>query len=262
MSTSKKVYFASDFHLGAPTYELSLLREKNICSWMDSIQPSCEALYLVGDIFDFWFEYKYAIPKGFTRILGKIASFTDAGIPVHVFTGNHDMWIFDYLPKELGIQIYRSPVIHLLQGKRMFIGHGDGLGPGDYNYKRLKKIFESPIAQFFFGILHPTLGIGLADFLSKRSRAKSGHLDEQFLGVENEWLVQYAKEQQSINPVDYYLFGHRHLPLNISITEESSYYNIGDWIKYNTYGVLENGEFELYQWDGTAKKYDFTALEN
>jgi UDP-2,3-diacylglucosamine hydrolase len=120
---------------------------------MDSIQPSCEALYLVGDIFDFCYEYKYAIPKGFTRILGKIASFTDAGIPVHVFTGNHDMWIFDYLPKELGVQLYRSPVIHLLQGKRMFIGHGDGLGPGDYNYKRLKKIFESPIAQFFFGIL-------------------------------------------------------------------------------------------------------------
>ena len=262
MSFSKKVYFASDFHLGAPTYELSLLREKNIFRWMDSIQPKCEALYLVGDIFDFWYEYKYAVPKGFTRILGKIAAFTDAGIPVHVFTGNHDMWIFDYLPKELGIQLYRSPVVHVLQDKKMFIGHGDGLGPGDYNYKRLKKIFQSPVAQFLFGILHPTLGIGLADFLSKRSRAKSGHLDEQFLGVENEWLVQYAKEQQAINPVDYYLFGHRHLPLNISITEKSTYYNIGDWIKYNTYGVLENGEFELYQWDGTAKKYEFTVLEN
>jgi UDP-2,3-diacylglucosamine hydrolase len=262
MTSSKKVYFASDFHLGAPTYELSLLREKNICAWLDTIQPSCEALYLVGDIFDFWFEYKYSIPKGYTRILGKIAAFTDQGIPVHVFTGNHDMWIFDYLPKELGIQLYRSPVTHVLQGKKIFIGHGDGLGPGDYKYKFLKKIFESKIAQFLFGILHPTIGIGLADFLSKRSRAKSGHLDEKFLGVENEWLVHYAKEQQSSNPVDYYIFGHRHLPLHIPISYESTYYNIGDWIKYNTYGVLENGNFELYQWDGSQKKFPFTIQEN
>ena len=245
MSSSKKIYFASDFHLGAPTYELSLLREKNICAWMDKIQPTCEALYLVGDIFDFWFEYKYTIPKGFTRILGKIASFTDSGIPVHVFTGNHDMWIFDYLPKELGIQLYRSPVTHILQGKKMFIGHGDGLGPGDFNYKRLKKIFESPVAQFFFGILHPTLGIGLADFLSKRSRAKSGHLDEQFLVEENEWLVVYSKEKLKKEFFDYFIFGHRHLPLDIMLPNNSRYVNLGEWINYNSYAVFDGANLEL-----------------
>ena len=223
---SKKIYFASDFHLGAPNYEKSLEREKKICAWMDSIRPTCKELFLVGDIFDFWFEYKHAIPKGFVRIQGKIASFTDAGIPVHIFTGNHDMWIFDYLPKELGIQIHRKPIECSYFGKTLLIGHGDGLGPGDLKYKFLKKIFASKISQWFFARLHPNFGIGLANYSSRSSRATTGNTDEVFLGDDKEWLVQYCKEKIKEKHYDYFVFGHRHLPLEIPIGESSLYINL------------------------------------
>lgn len=238
---SKKIYFASDFHLGAPNYELSFQREKRICNWLDSIEESCEQLYLMGDIFDFWFEYKFAVPKGFIRLLGRLASFCDRGIPVFLFTGNHDMWAFDYLEKEIGIQIIRKPIDIELKGKKFHLAHGDGLGPGDYKYKILKRIFENRICQIMFGIIHPDVGIGLADFLSKRSRAKTGHTDEKFLGEDKEWLIQYCIEKQKNSPVDFYLFGHRHLPIEHKIGN-AKYINIGDWIKYNTYAEFD-GEF-------------------
>lgn len=249
LEKGKKVYFASDFHLGTPTYEKSLIREKRICSWLDSIKDSCGALYLVGDIFDFWFEYKQAIPKGFVRLQGKIASFTDAGIPVYIFTGNHDMWIFDYLPTELGCTLYREPVRHSYFGKQLYIGHGDGLGPGDRGYKFIKKVFANPLCQWLFARLHPNFGIWLANYSSKSSRASTGHADEIFLGEENEWLVIYSKEQQALSPVDYYIFGHRHLPLKIQIDTQATYYNLGDWLKYETYGLLDENGFKLMNWN-------------
>ena len=249
LSPGKKIYFASDFHLGAPTYDKSREREKYICFWLDRIKDDCEALYLVGDIFDFWFEYKFAIPKGFVRLQGKIAEFTDAGIAVHFFTGNHDMWAFDYLPKELGIQIHYEPIVITVNQKKIYIGHGDGLGPGDYGYKRLKKIFKNRFIQSLFGFIHPNLGIGLADFLSKRSRAKSGHLDEVFLGEENEWLIQYSKDQLQKEPVDIFVFGHRHLPI-LQQVENAMYVNLGDWIHYFTYGVYDGEKIELLKFQG------------
>lgn len=244
-SSSKKVYFASDFHLGAPNFEKSLEREKLICKWMDEIKPTCSTLFLVGDIFDFWFEYKQAIPRGFARIQGKIAEFTDAGIPVHLFTGNHDMWIFDYLPKELGLTLHREPTEFSFDGKKFLIGHGDGLGPGDHKYKFLKKIFSSTICQWLFARLHPNFGIGLANYFSKSSRKATGSTDEIFLGEEQEWLVQYCKEISKTKSYDYFVFGHRHLPLTIEITANSTYYNLGDWIKYYTYGEFSEGKMEL-----------------
>ena len=155
----KKIYFASDFHLGAPNDEISNKREKLLIKWLDEIKLDAQEIYLVGDIFDFWFEYKHAIPKGFVRLQGKIAEITDSGIPVHVFTGNHDMWIFDYLPKELGIQLYREPIEREYNGKQFLIGHGDGLGPGDIQYKMLKTVFSSRICQWAFARIHPNLGI-------------------------------------------------------------------------------------------------------
>ena len=248
LGTNKKIYFASDFHLGAPTYDKSRVREKQICTWLDGIKSDCQALYLVGDIFDFWFEYKFAIPKGFVRLQGKIAEFTDSGIPVHFFTGNHDMWAFDYLPKELGVQIHYDPIIQTFNDQTIYIGHGDGLGPGDYGYKRLKKVFKNRLIQSFFGFIHPNLGIGLADFLSKRSRAKSGHLDEVFLGEEKEWLVQYCKDVLKTQVVDFFVFGHRHLPI-VQTVENATYINLGDWIHYFTYGVFDGEKFELLKFD-------------
>ena len=215
---------------------------------MDEIRPDCKELFLVGDIFDFWFEYKQAIPKGFVRLQGKIASFTDAGIPVHLFTGNHDMWIFDYLPKELGVTLHREPVERNFFGKLLLIGHGDGLGPGDLKYKFLKRFFASKFCQWLFARLHPNFGIGLANWSSRSSRKATGSDDEVFLGEDKEWLVIYCKEKIKEKPYDLFIFGHRHLPLEVKIGEKAMYYNLGDWIKYYTYGVLSESGFELKKW--------------
>ncbi len=242
---AKKIYFASDFHLGAPDYASSLAREKKIVAWLNEIEPTAEEIFLVGDLFDFWFEYKRAIPRGFARIQGKIAELTDKGIPVHVFTGNHDMWIFDYLPKELGVQLYREPIEREFFGKKYFIGHGDGLGPGDKGYKFLKKVFANKFCQWCFARLHPNFGIWLADKSSKTSRAKTGSSDEKFLGDENEWLVQYCKEKLTTEHYDYFIFGHRHLPLEIKVGENSTYFNLGEWINYNTYLEVSEDNVEL-----------------
>lgn len=244
-----KIYFASDFHLGAPNEKESLEREKRIVRWLDEIKKDATEIFLVGDIFDFWFEYKRAIPKGFVRLQGKIAELTDSGIPVHVFTGNHDMWIFDYIPKELGVTLFREPIVREWNGKKFYIGHGDGLGPGDQGYKFLKKVFASPVCQWLFERLHPNFGIWLAEKSSKKSRAATGDSDEKYLGIENEWLAIYAKEYLANEHVDYFVFGHRHLPLELSIAPNSMYYNLGEWIHYNTYLVFDGENCQLNTWN-------------
>lgn len=247
---AKKVYFASDFHLGVPTYEKSLEREKKIVAWLNHIEPTALEIFLVGDIFDFWFEYKHAIPKGFVRLQGKIAELTDKGIPVHVFTGNHDMWIFDYLPKELGFTLHRAPVVREFFGKKVFIGHGDGLGPGDKGYKFLKKVFENKFCQWCFARLHPNFGLGLANFSSRTSRAKTGNDDEVFNGKENEWLYVFCNEYLEKEHIDLFVFGHRHLPLNIELDKNSRYINLGDWLRYFTYLEFDGGDYsELKVWE-------------
>ncbi|MCO5260008.1 MAG: UDP-2,3-diacylglucosamine diphosphatase [Crocinitomicaceae bacterium] len=243
-----KIYFASDFHLGAPNYEKSLEREKKIVAWLEEVRKDATEIFLVGDIFDFWFEYKKAIPRGFARLQGKIAEITDSGIPIHVFTGNHDMWIFDYLPKELGVKLYREPIIREWNGKKFYIGHGDGLGPGDKGYKFIKKVFASPVSQWLFARLHPNFGIGLADYFSRKSRAATGTTDEKFLGEENEWLYIYSKEYLQKEHIDYFVFGHRHLPLQMPLNEQSTYFNLGEWIHYQTYLVFDGKRCDLAKW--------------
>jgi UDP-2,3-diacylglucosamine hydrolase len=245
----KKAYFASDFHLGAPNFEESLLREKEIVKWLDQVKLDAEAIYLVGDVFDFWFEYKHAVPRGFVRILGKIAEITDSGIPVHWFIGNHDMWIFDYLPQECGIIVHKEPIAVSWEGKRVVIGHGDGLGPGDRAYKFLKWFFRSKFCQWAFARLHPNFGISLAKWSSGYSRQNSGHKDKVFLGEENEWLAIYCKEWLKREHVDYFVFGHRHLPMEIQLNEKSKYINIGDWLSHFTYGEWNDGHFTLKRWE-------------
>jgi len=245
----KNIYFASDFHLGAPDIESSRKREKQIVDWLTHIQPKAKEIFLVGDLFDFWFEYKKAIPKGFVRLQGKIAELTDSGIPVTVFTGNHDMWMFDYLPKELGVTLYREPIKREFNGKKFLIGHGDGLGPGDNGYKFIKKVFANRLSQWLFARLHPNLGIGLADYWSGKSRKANRGEDEKFLGEENEWLAIYCKEYLKQEHMDYFIFGHRHLPLDLRVGENSRYINLGEWINYNSYAVFDGKELKLTSYD-------------
>jgi len=245
MAAAKNIYFLSDFHLGAPNAAESLLREKKIIRFLDEIKLQAAAIFIVGDLFDFWYEYKKVVPKGYVRILGKIAELTDAGIAVHFFVGNHDMWMKDYFQKELNTAVYFEPQEFAFLGKTFLIGHGDGLGPGDKGYKFIKKIFRNRFSQLIFGALPPSVGIGMADYFSRKSRGKTGKTDEVFLGEEKEWLVIYSKEILKQKQVDYFIFGHRHLPLDISLTEKSRYINLGDWIKYFSYAVFDGNHLSL-----------------
>jgi len=245
MIPGKKIYFASDFHLGVPTHEISLAREKKVVRWLDSIKDTAQEIYLVGDIFDFWWEYKYTIPKGQTRLLGKIAEITDSGIPVHFFTGNHDLWMKDYFTKELNVAVHHEPIEKTYNQKLFFIGHGDGLGPGDKWYKFLKKCFTSPFLIWCFGRLHPNLGFWIARRSSRRSRITTGDSDKKFLGNENEWLFSFSKEEIKKRHVDYFIFGHRHLPLDLQVTENSRYINLGEWINYCTYAEFDGTNLSL-----------------
>ena len=251
--SAKKIYFASDFHLGAPNYEDSLVREKKIVQWLESIRHDAKEIYLLGDVFDFWFEYKRAIPRGFVRLQGKIAEITDSGIPVHWFIGNHDMWIFDYLPKELGITIHQAEIQREYFGYKVFIGHGDGLGPGDRGYKFIKKVFRNKVCQWLFARLHPNFGIWLANASSKSSRAATGNNDAKFYGEEKEMLIQFVKEVLKEEHYDYFIFGHRHLPIEFNVGKDSKYINLGDWINYYTYAVLDDSGITLKSLDESQK---------
>lgn len=242
----KKIYFASDFHLGVPHHEASQARERRILRWLDMIGENAEAIFLVGDIFDFWFEYKTVVPKGAVRLLGKLAELHDRGVQIHFFVGNHDIWMFDYFPTEMGIQVHRQPLQIELKGKKFFIAHGDGLGPNDYGYKRLKKIFTNRFCQWLFRWLHPDLGIRLANRSSSASRTAQPE-KEYFLGAEKEWLLLYSNYKlQQIPEIDFFVFGHRHLPLEILLNnQKSKYFNLGEWFNYNTYTVFDGEKMEL-----------------
>ena len=244
----KKIYFSSDNHLGAPTAEASRTRELRFVKWLDEIKEDAAAIFLLGDLFDFWFEYKHVVPKGFVRTLGKLAEIRDSGIHIHFFVGNHDLWMQDYFEKELNIPVYHSPKEFTFNGKTILIGHGDGLGPGDEGYKRMKKVFKNPVSQWLYRWLHPDIGVPLAQYFSVKNKAISGEEDLKFLGEENEWLIQYCKRKLETRHYDYFVFGHRHLPMTIKVGEKSSYINLGDWIGYFTYGVFDGEAFELKEY--------------
>jgi len=244
-SSNKKIYFASDQHLGAPTKEASSPREKKFVAWLDEIKKDAGAIFLLGDLFDFWFEYKTVVPKGFVRVLGKLAEIKDSGIPIYFFVGNHDLWMNDYFQEELNIPVYHSPQEFLINNKNFLIGHGDGLGPGDKGYKRMKKVFTFPLFKWLFRWLHPDLGVPLGQYMSVKNKLISGDEDANFLGEENEWLVQYCKRKLEENQYDYFIFGHRHLPMEIDLKENSKYINLGDWISYFTYGEFFENKLEL-----------------
>lgn len=245
MATTGKIYFASDFHLGIPNWENSRQRENRIIHWLEEIREDAEMLFLVGDLFDFWFEYKKTVPKGFVRLLGKLAELRDNGLPIHFFTGNHDLWTFGYLQKELGIEVHHEPLRTELKGKQFLIGHGDGLGPKDQGYKLLKKLFANRACQIAFGWLHPDIGIKIAQKWSMKSRFAEEETIDDFRGEEDEWLIQYCRRKLENDQIDYFLFGHRHLPIDYRLTANSRYINLGDWIKYNSYAVFDGQTLAL-----------------
>ena len=245
----KKIYFASDNHLGAPTPEASAPREKRFVQWLSEIQQDAAALFLLGDLFDFWFEYKTVVPKGFVRVLGKLAEIADAGIPIHFFVGNHDLWMLDYLEKEVGIKVHYQPKEFTFNDRLFFIGHGDGLGPEDKGYKRMKKIFINPFFQWCFRWLHPDLGMRLGHYLSVKNKLISGEEDAIFLGEDKEWLAQYAKRKYNEKARDYFVFGHRHIPLDIAINDQARYINLGDWITHFTYAEFSENTMALKKWE-------------
>jgi len=244
---NKKVYFSSDQHFGAPSYESSKKREEIFLNWLNFIEKDAGALFLLGDLFDFWFEYSKVVPKGFVRILGKLANISDKGIPIYFFVGNHDLWMNDYFTKELNIKVFLSPQEFTINKKSFLIGHGDGIGPGDYGYKRMKKIFTNPIMKIFFRWIHPDLGVKLAQYLSINNKLISGNDDRKYNGPENEIIFQYVIKKNKKKFRDFYVFGHRHLPLEIPLNE-SRYINLGDWITHFTYAEFSDKNFSIKKW--------------
>ena len=238
-----KIYFASDFHLGIPDFESSLEREKKIVRWLSSIENDAAKIFLVGDLFDFWFEYKYVVPRGYVRLLGKIAELKDKGIDIHVFTGNHDLWMYGYFEEELKVPVHHDSIQFEFGGKKFFVGHGDGIGPGDNGFKFMKRIFKSKAAQVLYGMLHPYIAFKVARFFSHNSRRANE--EEAFLGDDKEWQIIYAKEVLQKEHVDYFLFGHRHIVLDKPIAENTTFINLGDWIIHFTYAEFDGNTCKI-----------------
>ncbi len=241
----KKIYFFSDVHLGAPNADASLVREKKLVRFLEMAKADAQEIIIVGDLFDFWYEYRHVVPKGYVRVLGKLAQLTDSGINIHFFVGNHDMWMKTYFQQELKIPVYFGPKTFRFGKGNFYVAHGDGLGPGDHGYKFLKKIFRNPLCQWAFGMLPPVIGIGLANFLSRKSRESVADHEKTFLGDDKEWLMVYSREVLQKEHFDYFIYGHRHVPGIHPLPQNSRYVNLGDWIMHFTYAVWDGETLEL-----------------
>ena len=244
LNKGKSIYFSSDNHLGAPNYSDSLIREKLFISWLDKIKKDAQVIFLLGDLFDFWFEYYKSVPKGFTRVLGKLAELSDSGIKIYFFVGNHDYWTRDYFQKEIGMEVLKKPTEFKINNKLFFIGHGDGLGPGDFKYKFLKRIFRNPLFIFLFRINYPWFGIPLGNFFSRKNKILSGN-NIKFKSKENEILYHFCKKKLNVKHYDFFIFGHRHLPLKIELDNNSYYFNTGDWINHYSFLHFKDDSLEL-----------------
>ena len=244
LNKGKSMYFSSDNHLGAPNYSDSLIREKLFISWLDKIKTDAQVIFLLGDLFDFWFEYYKSVPKGFTRVLGKLAELSDSGIKIYFFVGNHDYWTRDYFQEEIGIEVLKKPTEFKINNKLFFIGHGDGLGPGDFKYKFLKRIFRNPLFIFLFRINYPWFGITLGNFFSRKNKILSGN-NIKFKSKENEMLYHFCKKKLNVKHYDFFVFGHRHLPLKIELGNNSYYFNTGDWINHYSFLHFKDDSLQL-----------------
>jgi UDP-2,3-diacylglucosamine hydrolase len=247
-----KIYFIADVHLGAPALNNNREREMLFARWLDSINDDVQELYLMGDIFDFWWEYKKVAPRGYTRILGRIANLTDRGIPVYFFPGNHDLWVFDYLPEELGVEIHRNEVIKEIGGKKFFLAHGDGLDAEDIGYLRLKKIFTNKTLQWLFSRLHPNFALHIAHSWSKSSRTAKFEKGEEFI-LNDDGIYKFAQDFIKHEPVDYFITGHRHQMVDAPLNKKARFVLLGDWIKNFSYGVFDGEKFELKTYKDIAE---------
>jgi UDP-2,3-diacylglucosamine hydrolase len=246
LAAKDKIYFISDIHLGLHPASQSTLREKMLVRWLDSIKMDAAELYLLGDIFDFWHEYHKVVPRGFTRFLGKVAELSDSGTKIHFFTGNHDVWVYDYLPEEIGLTLYRTNITRDIDGFRFFIGHGDGLDRGDIGYRLLKAIFTNKVLQWLFARIHPNASLAFGHLWSRSSRYAKGIVAEPYRGDDAEWQVVFARETIKTDPFDYFIFGHRHLPFDIKIGDKTRVINLGDWMTKFTYAVWQHKTLELH----------------
>lgn len=245
-SANKKIYFASDAHLGLTVHGDPLAREKRLVKWMDSIKSTAKAVYFVGDMFDYWFEYKYVVPKGYVRFIGKMAEFVDAGIPIYLFAGNHDIWMFDYFQKEVGATVYTDSLTIELDGKKFYIAHGDGLGDPSLGFRFLRCFFRNRFCQQLYKMIHPGITMPFGLGWSRYSRkSKLGDKAEQFLGEDHEYLIQFAKEYVKKENVNYFIFGHRHIMLDHDIRSSSKLFIIGDWLTNFSYGVWDGENFHM-----------------
>ncbi len=247
IQSNKKLYFLSDLHLGAPTPEASMLREQKLLSFFNFIEQDAQAVFLVGDTFDFWFEYQQVVPKGFVRFLSKLATLREKGIAVYIFSGNHDLWLQDYLEKEIGAVIFHDKIALNVANTSVLLAHGDGLGPGDLKYKILKKIFTNRLCRWLFRWLHPDIGIKIAQIWSRHSFTDPSI--EVFHGEDKEWLIQYCKRKLQQQHYDYFIMGHRHLPMEIPLNGNSTYINLGDWIVNSHYAVYDGQSFTLKKFE-------------
>lgn len=245
MRPGQKIYFLSDFHLGAPDHASSLVRERRIVKFLELAAADAAEIHVLGDMFDMWFEWSKAVPRGYVRLLGTLAELHDRGLPLHLYVGNHDMWIFDYIPAETGMMLHREEVAREWNGRKFLIGHGDGLGPGDHGYKLIKRVFRNPVCQWLFARLHPNLAMRVAEFWSGRTRLKSYANDRKWLGEDKEWLAEHCREMLKHEHRDFFIYGHRHLPIDIPVGERSRYVNLGDWITHFTYGVFDGTHMQL-----------------
>lgn len=245
LDPGKKVYFASDQHFGIPNATESRKREDRFIRWMDEIKADAQIIFLMGDLFDFWHEWKYVVPKGYIRVLGKIAELKDSGIEIYFFVGNHDLWMKNYFQEELGIPVFFEKQYFEINNRQFLLAHGDGLGPGDKGYKRMKKVFTNPLAQWAFRWLHPDIAMRIANYMSQKNKMISGDEDKQFLGEDKEFLILYSKEKLKTDKINYFVYGHRHLPMVLDLSPDSKYVNLGDWISYFTYGVFDGNSFGL-----------------
>lgn len=248
-NNGRKIYFASDFHLGIPDHDSSLKREIMLVNWLETIKKDAAVIFLMGDIFDFWFEYQTVVPKGFIRLFGKLAELTDSGIPVHLFTGNHDIWAFEYLKKEMNIELHRHPETRVMMGKTFYLAHGDGLGPGDNGYKFLKKVFSNRFNQFLFRWLHPDVGAKMGLYFSRKSRLANVVKENKpdFLNsIEDEMLYKYVREMiKDGMKADYYIFGHRHRPADVDFNNNGRMIILGDWLTHFTYAEFDGSDIHL-----------------
>jgi UDP-2,3-diacylglucosamine hydrolase len=241
----KKIYFASDFHLGIPNHAATVAREKRLCTWLDTIKHDAEQLYLVGDLFDAWFEYRNVVPRGYTRFLGKLAELSDAGLHIEAFTGNHDLWMRGYFEQELNIPVHHEPIQREINGKKFYIGHGDGLGPGDTGYKLLKTVLRSPLTQWLYRRIHPNTGVGVASWFSRLGPKHDSIPEKKFMGPEKEMLVQYCLDFLKNEHIDFFIFGHRHLCIEFPLPQNSLYVNLGDWLRYDSYAEFDGKDLRL-----------------